>query len=123
MHSLPSKKDGYSQMLSWYTYSFIFSCNLLQSYHPNRDDQVITIEDAEFVRHADDGAGAELQGAFVDHIEDAGQAFVRRDVLFNLQRTELAITLQDHVDLLGIPVALEVEIGLQACILIALHGL
>ena len=31
-------------------------------YHPNRHDQVITVEGAEVVGHAEDGAGAALTG-------------------------------------------------------------
>ena len=92
-------------------------------YHPNWDDQIIAVEGAEFVGHAEDGAGAELERGFVDHLEDAGQAFVRRGGLFDLQRAEFSVALEDDVDLFGVAVAVEVEIRLQARILIALHNL
>ena len=95
----------------------------MQLNHPNRDNQIIAVEGAEFVCHAKDGAGAELEGGFVDHVEDAGQALVRRGSLFDFQRTELAVALEDDVDLLSVTVAIEVEIRLQARILIALHNL
>ena len=39
---------------------FLFSSNL-NSYHPDRDDQIIAVKGVEFFCHAEDGAGAELK--------------------------------------------------------------
>ena len=93
----------------------------MQLYHPNRHNQIIAVEGAEFVGHAENGAGAELKWRLVDHLKDAGEAFVRRGGLFDLQRAELSVALENHVDLLGVAVSVEVEIRLQAGVLIALH--
>ena len=49
----------------------------------------------EIVIHAEDRAGAALKRGFVDDAEDAGQSLVRRDGLFDLQRAELPIALQN----------------------------
>lgn len=95
----------------------------MQLNHPNRDNQIIAVEGAEFIRHAKDGACAELEWGFIDHIEYSGYAFIRRGGFLDLQRAELAIALQNDIDLLGIAVAIEVEIRLQPCVLITLHDL
>ena len=92
-------------------------------YHPNRHDQVIAVEGVEAVGHAEDGAGAALQGGFVDHAEDAGEAFIGRGGLFDLQRAKLSVAFKNHVDLLGVAVAVKVQLWLQSRVLVALHDL
>ena len=84
---------------------------------------MIAVKSAEFIGHAENCAGAELERGFVDHVEDAGQTFVRCGGFFDLKRTEFAVALEDDVDLLGVAVAVEVEIRLQSRILITLHDL
>ena len=93
------------------------------SYHPYRHDQVVAVEGAEVVSHAENGAGAALQGASVDHAEDAGEALVRRGGFFDLQRTELAVAFKEYVDLLGVAVTVEVEKRLSSGVLVAFHNL
>ena len=92
-------------------------------YHPNRHDQIVSVKGAEMIRHTEDRAGAELKRALVDHPENTGQALVGRGGFLDLQRTELAIAFEDHVDLLGVAVAVEIEIWFQPNVLIALHDL
>ena len=57
------------------------------------------------IRHAEDRTGAELEWGLIDHVEDAGEPFVRRSSFLDLQRTEPAVAFKDRVDLLGIAVA------------------
>ena len=95
----------------------------LALYHPNWHDQVFAVESAEVVSHTENGAGAALQGASVDHAEDTGEALVRRGCLFDLQRTELAVAFKENVDLLGVAVAVEVEERLASGVLVAFHDL
>lgn len=92
-------------------------------YHPNRHDQIIPVEGAEMIRHAEDRTGAELEGRLVDHTENTGQAFARRGGFLDLQWEELPIPFKSHVDLLGVPVTVEIEIRLQSRVLVALHNL
>ena len=86
------------------------SSNYLLSllYHPDWHDQVIAIEGAEMICHAEDSAGAELKGRLVDHAKDSGQALVRQGGLLDLQGAELPVALQDDVDLLGVPITVEI---------------
>ena len=91
----------------------------MQLNHPYRHNQIIAVESAEFVCYAEDGAGAKLKGELVNHVKDTSQAFIRRGSFFDLQWTELAITLKDDINLLGIAVAVKVKIRLQPCVLIA----
>lgn len=99
----------------------LFSLQIL--YHPNRNNQVISVEGAEVVSHTENGAGAALQGASVDHAEDTGEALVRRGGFFDLQRTELAVAFKEYVDFLGVAVAVKIEEGLTTCVLVAFHNL
>lgn len=75
------------------------------------------------VGHAKDGTGADLKGRLVDHVKDAGQALVRQGGLFDLQRAELTVALKNDVDLLGVPIPVEIEIRFKTRVLIALHDL
>ena len=93
------------------------------SYHPYRHDQVVAVEGAEVVSHAENGAGTALQGGFVDHAENAGEAFIGRGSLFDLQRAELSVAFKEYVDFLGVAVAVKIEEGLMACVLVAFYDL
>ena len=93
----------------------------MHSYHPDRDDQVIAVESAEFIGHAKNGADAQLEGGFVDHVKDTGETCVWHSGLFNFQRAKPAVALEDDIDLFSVTVAVEVEVRLQPRILIALH--
>ena len=61
-------------------------------YHPNRHNQIISIERTQFIRHAEHRASAKLERGLVNHAEGAHEEFVRRDGLLDLQRAEFAIT-------------------------------
>lgn len=52
---------------------------------------------------------------------NAGQEFVRRGGLFDLQRIELAVTLQNNVNLFGVTIATEVKIRLRSCVPVDFH--
>lgn len=92
------------------------------SYHPDRHNQIVSIKRSELLRHAEDSAGAELEGTPIHHAKNTGQTLIGRSGLFDLQWTELPIAFQNDVDLFSISVAVEVEIRFLSRILIAFHN-
>lgn len=93
----------------------------MHSYHPDRDNQVIAVESAEFIGHAKNGTDVQVEGRFVDHVKDTGETCVWRSGLLDFQRAKPAVALKDDVDLLGVTVAIEIEVRLQSRILVAFH--
>ncbi len=75
------------------------------------------------IRHAEDRAGAELKSAFVDHTENTCQPFVRRSSFLDLKWAGLTVDLENHIELLGVSVAVEVQIRFQAGGLVALNDI
>ena len=44
------------------------------SYHPDWHNQIVSIKRSELLRHAEDSAGAELEGTPIHHAKNSGVA-------------------------------------------------
>lgn len=51
------------------------------SYHPDRHNQIVSIKRSELLRHAEDSAGAELEGTPIHHAKNTGQTLIGRSGL------------------------------------------
>ena len=87
--------------------------------HPDGHDQVFAVEGGKGLRQTEDRARPPFQRRSLDHIEVPHEALVGRGRLFDLQGEELAVRLQQGIDLPGVPVAVKIEVGRSPDILVA----
>ena len=91
---------------------FIFLTFNKQLYHPNRDDEVISVEGREAVAHTEHGRGAEHQGRFIDKTEGLCNSLIGVCCFLDLQRTQLAVTFDNNVNLSCITITIIIEVRL-----------
>ena len=84
---------------------------------------MFSIKCTELLCHTENCTCTNLQRRFIDHSECSDQPSVRCDRLFYFQRTELAVTFQNDINLHRVPITVEIQIWLLTSILITFYNL